>query len=86
VVLEEKDLNLLHELGLEVFDSHSALEEKIRGLNMRQLDRLKLMLRRVEKNGRIFPVATTRGIENNEFGTFAEAVLILKAILRKKHN
>jgi hypothetical protein len=72
---------LLSELGLFSQDSVLSIEEKIRNLNMRQLDKLKLMFGRAGKGGALFTEKTRTGIKNNDFGAFADAVHTLNSIL-----
>ena len=86
VDLGERDQQLLNELGLDPLDSVVAIEQKIRNLNMRQLDRLKLMFERVGKKEDIFSHDTKYGIKNNDLKAFAEAASILARIQMKKHN
>jgi len=68
---------LLVELGLFSLNSGSSLEKRISELNMRQLDRLKLMFGRVDMKKSIFSEKTRIGIRNNEFSAYAEAVRML---------
>ncbi len=73
---------LLGELGLLSQTSKSSVEARINELNMRQLDRLKLMFGRVEQRIDLFSDATRNGIRGNDFGSFADAVLAVKSILK----
>jgi len=84
--LVEKDLKLLNELGLDPSDSMVTIEQKIGNLNMRQLDRLKLMFDKVSREDEIFSKNTKNGIKNNDLEAFAEAVVILARTQMKKHN
>ncbi|HXQ91390.1 MAG TPA: hypothetical protein VN739_00180 [Nitrososphaerales archaeon] len=84
--LEEEDIKLLNELGLDPSDSVVTIEQKIGNLNMRQLDRLKLMLDKITKERDIFSKNTKNGIRNNDLKAFAEAVVILARVQMKKHN
>jgi len=84
--LAENDQQLLSELGLQGLLSTEEIELKIREMGMRQLDRLKLMFERINKNGDIFSEDTRRGIKNNDLRVFSEAVVILARSQMKKHN
>jgi hypothetical protein len=86
VDLLEKDLKLLNELGLDPSDSIVTIEQKIGNLNMRQLDRLKLMFDKVSREDEIFSKNTKHGIKNNDLKAFAEAVVTLARTQMKKHN
>lgn len=79
---EEESKRLLIELGLFSLDSESSLEKRISELNMRQLDRLKLMFGRVDKVRNIFSEKTRVGIRKNELSAFAEAVQRLNGLLK----
>ena len=79
---EAEIAKLLGELGLLSRDSKMAVENRINELNMRQLDRLKLMLERTYKRKDLFSERTRIGIRGNELGSFAEAVLALKSLLK----
>jgi hypothetical protein len=68
------ELKLLNELGLSYLGSTDELREKIETLNMRQLDRLKLMLLRMESADHVFSEEIRTGIKNNDFAGFAYAV------------
>ena len=82
---EEKDALLLKELGLSSTDS-ARVEQKITNLNMRQLDRLKVMLGRIDEKGGLFTQSILLGIKNNDLKSFTDAVLILAQRQMKKHN
>jgi hypothetical protein len=73
---------LLDELGLLPQDSKTSIETRINELNMRQLDRLKLMFGRVDQRSNLFSEQTRNGIRGNDFDCFAEAVLTLNALLK----
>jgi hypothetical protein len=83
--MEQNDENarkLLIELGLFSLDSASVIEGKIYQLNMRQMDRLKMMLQRLDGNKVAFTEKTKIAIKNNDFGAFAEAIITLNTRLR----
>jgi hypothetical protein len=73
---------LLGELGLLSQDSKISLENRVNELNMRQLDRLKLMLERADKRKDLFSERTRTGIRGNDLSCFAEAVLALNEFLK----
>jgi hypothetical protein len=73
---------LFGELGLHPQDSKTSIETRINELNMRQLDRLKLMLGRVDQRKNLFSEQTRKGIQGNDFSCFAEAVLTLNSLLK----
>jgi hypothetical protein len=75
---------LLVELGLFSDDSTAAIEPKIYSLNMRQLDRLKMMFGRIDATGEVFPESTRSGIRANDFAAFAAAVRELYSLLNEK--
>lgn len=54
------------------------LRERICTLNMRQLDRLKLMLQRIDAVDKLFSEEIRSGIRNNDLSMFAQALLVLK--------
>jgi len=83
--IDETSLKLLSELGLSALDSELAIREKIESLNMRQLDRLKLMIGREASRKDIFSLEIALGVKNNDYASFSRAVLILIALM-KKHN
>ncbi len=83
--LGEKEQQLLSELGLVTLDS-DEIEQKVGNLNMRQLDRLKLMFERISKKEDVFSEKTKQGIKNNDLKAFAEAVISLERAQMKKHN
>lgn len=83
--METEDNNakkLLQELGLFDGNSVSSIEDRVNNLNMRQLDRLKLMLIRSDKGKNIFSDEIRLGIRNNNFRAFAEAVKELSIRLK----
>ncbi len=73
---------LLGDLDLLSQDSKTSIEARINELNMRQLDRLKLMLGREDRRKNLFSELTRKGIRGNDFGCFAEAVLTLNSLLK----
>ncbi|HYB04880.1 MAG TPA: hypothetical protein VED17_10475 [Nitrososphaerales archaeon] len=73
---------LLGEFGLLSQDSKTFIEARINELNMRQLDRLKLMLGRVDQKKNLFSEQTRKGIRGNDFACFTEAVLTLNSLLK----
>ena len=72
---------LLQELGLLSLDSIAVID-RIQTLNMRQLDRLKLMLVRVSVTNDVFSEEIREGIRGNEYQMFAKAVILLTAQAR----
>jgi len=81
---EEEAKKLLEELGL-LKSSKSAIQARINELNMRQLDRLKLMFGRVDGKKQLFSEKTREGIRGNDFGSFAEAVVIIHSFLEMRN-
>jgi len=81
---ETEAKKLLEELGL-LKSSKSAIEARINELNMRQLDRLKLMFGRVDGKRQLFSEETRKGIRENDFGSFAEAVEIIHSLLEMRN-
>jgi len=81
---QEKDeiKSLLVELGLYYQDSIDSLLIRVHELNMRQLDRLKMMLLRAEWINAHFTEKTMQGIKNNDLASFSEAVEVLKSSLK----
>ncbi len=78
---------LLMELGLLYPDSTALVQNRVRELNMRQLDRLKMMLGRVDRNKDVFSEKTREGVKQNDFSAFAVAVITLNTLLaNEKHN
>jgi hypothetical protein len=84
--MDDKDDQLLNELGFSPSDSLDETDRKVANLNMRQLDRLKLMFERISKREDIFSQNAKNGIKNNDLRAFAEAVIILTRAQMKKHN
>jgi len=71
---------LFDELGLSNLPSIDSIEARISEVNMRQLDRLKLMLGRVDAQNHIFSIRMRKGIRSNEFASFAGAVEMLNSL------
>jgi hypothetical protein len=78
----EEIKGLLIELGLFYQDSEFSVENRVRELNMRQLDRLKMMFGRIDAAHTIFSDKERNGIRNNDLAEFAEAVQTLNALLK----
>jgi hypothetical protein len=70
---------LLTELGLFHLDSVESIENRVQELNMRQLDRLKMMLKRMEEDEPLFSEEVRKGVRDNDYASFAEAVRVLKS-------
>ncbi|MDA4112239.1 MAG: hypothetical protein OK439_06835 [Thaumarchaeota archaeon] len=77
--LTQKDQEFIKELGLAEINSLLSMEKEVAKLNMRQLDKLKQMFRRVSKEGDYFSKPVETGIANNDLGCFAEAIIVLKS-------
>jgi len=83
--MEQNDENarkLLIELGLFSLDSVPAIKGKIYQLNMRQMDRLKMMLQRLDSEENALSAETKLGIKNNDFQAFAEVIVALSTRLK----
>jgi len=78
-------MELLIELRLSSLESEPAIREIIETLNMRQLDRLKLMFSREYATKPVFSEEIMVGIRGNDFASFSRAVQILNSLM-KKHN
>jgi len=76
-ILAPKDRELIEELGLNKCGSVRSMEKKMAQLNMRQLDRLKLMFQRISKQESRFSELTEIGIRNNDLRSFSEALILL---------
>lgn len=73
--LTKSDKALLKELGLEKSQSLKQKKKLISKFNMRQLDRLKMMLGRVQRRSPDYaPEGTKNRVFLNRPGGFAEAV------------
>jgi hypothetical protein len=78
----EEIKELLLELGLNR-DSQADLRNRIFELNMRQLDRLKQMLLRVDQTNKdLFSEETRLGIRGNDLVSFTEAVFSVNLRLK----
>jgi hypothetical protein len=71
-------LKLLEELGILTLGSESEIRDKIETLNMRQLDRLKLLLVRATATLDNVSDETKSGIRRNDYASFTQAIVILK--------
>jgi hypothetical protein len=80
----ERDILLLKEYGFKkrTLGQPSSNLRKIDGFGMRQLDRLKMLLLRHEQMVGKYPEQIRRGIEMNDPGSFASALVILSPMLR----
>ncbi len=84
--MKEKDQRLLAELELSPAMSESEVESRVAVLNMRQLDRLKLMFLRIQSDETAFSESTLKGIMYNELSAYGEALLTLWAAAGEKKN
>ncbi len=80
----ERDILLLKEYGFKkrTLGQSSSNLKKIDGFGMRQLDRLKMLLLRHEQLVYKYPEHIRRGIEMNDPGSFASALVILSPVIR----
>lgn len=78
-------LTLLDELGLEEFSSPNDCVVKIAALKLRQLDRLKIILSKLGRQG-FFSDDIREGIRRNELKIFSEAVTKLNATALENAN
>ncbi len=83
-LLNRSDRALLKDLGFRKNQSLTKGKKLASELNMRQLDRLKMMLRRVERrSSEIIPEKARSGIDSNDTDAFALAV---QSIMRTKEK
>jgi hypothetical protein len=77
--LAKSDIDLLKDYGFtpRTIVSLSLNKKKIDSFGMRQLDRLKMLLKRNEKLCRNYPEKIKAGIERNDPRSFAEALVFL---------
>ncbi|MHB8701969.1 MAG: hypothetical protein ACYC7D_13265 [Nitrososphaerales archaeon] len=73
--MSSSDAALLAELGFKRSQTVAQREKIVADLNMRQLDRLKMMFKRIErKTPESFPERVKKGILLNQARSFAAAV------------
>jgi hypothetical protein len=74
--LKEPDLKLLEELGLKGVIAIDSCDKILDSMRMRQLDKLKMVLARLVKEGH-FTGEIAEGIRKNDVRMFARAVHVL---------
>lgn len=80
---EERDIELLKEYGFKPRQMSSARlnRRKIAKMNMRQLDRTKMLLLRNSKLCKGYPEEIQRGITRNDVDAFSKALALLANFL-----
>ncbi|MGI0079833.1 MAG: hypothetical protein ACRECH_09425 [Nitrososphaerales archaeon] len=80
---EERDIELLKEYGFKPQKMSSAQRNKkmISKMNMRQLDRIKMLLLRNSHLCGGYPEAVQNGMACNELNAFSEALALLSNFL-----
>lgn len=73
-VLKERDKQLLKELNLIDCKSTEDCHRVISKMTMRPLDKTKMMLKRLDKNGDVFAHDLKERIAKNDLHAFSEAV------------
>ena len=84
--LDEKDQKLIEELVLFPTMSVVEVETRVSVLNMRQLDKLKLMFLRIQSEESVFSESTLSGIMGNQLSSFTEALLTLWKASRSEQS
>ena len=75
--LDEKDQKLIEELVLSPTMTVLEVDSRVAVLNMRQLDRLKLMFLRIQSEENVFSEFALSGIMSNQLSSFTEALFTL---------